>query len=384
MAQSKQQAAKKCKTYRAMRRAILSTGPFAAYATAYLNIALNHLKVDQHVGGARAAPGEASGKKSWLVVSQPIDKYLIQYHVASFLGLPVTCDGKRVSFSIRDPGLIALIRQFDYRWDDSQIDKATVLAALDYFGNYCQSTWTYSAPLNQWTSDIFSYHQAAMRAARSEMMRGAQAGSLVISRSEVVDLFEPLWSYVHGDTAVESLSRYSPWSTVLGAHRAALVVRASPGSWSERNLPKKAHASDAGIDICAIKIDKVIDEYTTRFDTGISVEMPPNYWGMLAPRSSLPAAGWMMPNSFGVIDNGYSGTLKITLTKIRPDAQMILPFKCAQLILIPQVYAVISYAQTGASSASPASPLKQTNTHQFNPVTPRLAAGHGSTNASAR
>lgn len=104
-------------------------------------------------------------------------------------------------------------------------------------------------------------------------------------------------------------------------------------------ISNKSHYTDAGIDITGISIDKKLDNGVIMLNTGIQLNIPTGYWGMLAPRSSIAKSGFMIANSFGVIDSSYRGELKIAITPINRDehAEPILPFKCAQLILIPQI-----------------------------------------------
>ena len=102
-------------------------------------------------------------------------------------------------------------------------------------------------------------------------------------------------------------------------------------------VPTKGRFSDAGYDITIIKKFKDIDNNTTLWDTGIKLNIPKGYWGMLVPRSSLSKSGYIMSNSFGVIDVSYGGTLKVPLTKVS-NKDLELPYRCAQLIFIPQVF----------------------------------------------
>lgn len=99
----------------------------------------------------------------------------------------------------------------------------------------------------------------------------------------------------------------------------------------------KTHYTDAGIDISGISVDKVLNTGVIMLNTGVKLNIPTGYWGMLAPRSSIAKSGFMIANSFGVIDSSYRGELKIAITPNNKDVELILPFKCAQLILIPQV-----------------------------------------------
>ena len=46
----------------------------------------------------------------------------------------------------------------------------------------------------------------------------------------------------------------------------------------------------------------------TAFSLGVSMELPEGYEAILAPRSSTPKKfGFLVPNSFGIIDNSYCG-----------------------------------------------------------------------------
>lgn len=50
----------------------------------------------------------------------------------------------------------------------------------------------------------------------------------------------------------------------------------------------------------------------TLFSLGVSMQLPDGFEAILAPRSSTPGKfGIMVPNSFGVIDNSYSGNFDI-------------------------------------------------------------------------
>lgn len=99
-------------------------------------------------------------------------------------------------------------------------------------------------------------------------------------------------------------------------------------------IPSKKRWSDSGYDITLIGLDKVISSVTKRYKTGIRIECPLSYYVDMVPRSSLSSSGYILTNSVGIIDMGYTGELLVTLTKIDPDAKEIeFPFKCMQIIL---------------------------------------------------
>lgn len=106
-------------------------------------------------------------------------------------------------------------------------------------------------------------------------------------------------------------------------------------------LPSK-RIIDVGFDITIIGIHKQISSKITMYETGISISIPTGYYVELVPRSSLSKTGYMMTNSVGIIDPGYTGTIKVPLVKIDPHMDDIsLPIRVAQLILKPYVFAHI-------------------------------------------
>lgn len=79
--------------------------------------------------------------------------------------------------------------------------------------------------------------------------------------------------------------------------------------------PKKAHNTDAGFDLTAtsMRVTGSIVEY----GTGIAVEIPEGYVGLVFPRSSICKKAIHLTNSVGVIDSGYRGEV---MAKFRLDA----------------------------------------------------------------
>lgn len=103
-------------------------------------------------------------------------------------------------------------------------------------------------------------------------------------------------------------------------------------------LPTK-RIIDVGFDLTIISVYKNISSKITMFETGVAVDIPIGFYAELVPRSSISKTGYMLANSIGVIDPGYTGTLKVPLVKIDDSLPNIeLPCRIAQLILKP--YAV--------------------------------------------
>ena len=79
----------------------------------------------------------------------------------------------------------------------------------------------------------------------------------------------------------------------------------------EAVIPKYAQNGDAGMDLTATSF-RVTDTFI-EFGTGIAVEIPHGYVGLLFPRSSITksAPGVSLKNSVGVIDSNYRGEILV-------------------------------------------------------------------------
>jgi dUTP pyrophosphatase len=103
---------------------------------------------------------------------------------------------------------------------------------------------------------------------------------------------------------------------------------------SDAVLPTKAHDSDIGWDLVAIREHKVINEDIIMYDTGIVAIPPKGYYLEILPRSSISKTGWMLANSVGTIDPDYRGNLYIVLMRVVKSMPKIeLPFCKCQLVL---------------------------------------------------
>lgn len=79
--------------------------------------------------------------------------------------------------------------------------------------------------------------------------------------------------------------------------------------------PSYAKEGDAGIDLIAVSVIKN-DDGQVVYNTGISLEIPEGYVGLVYPRSSIRKKTLIMSNSVGVIDSGYRGEIQCTFNKI--------------------------------------------------------------------
>lgn len=72
-------------------------------------------------------------------------------------------------------------------------------------------------------------------------------------------------------------------------------------------IPKRGTTGAAGFDLTAVSLEQT-DQFV-KYYTGIAVQIPAGYFGMLVPRSSVVNTGLLMGNSVGIIDNDYVGEL---------------------------------------------------------------------------
>lgn len=73
----------------------------------------------------------------------------------------------------------------------------------------------------------------------------------------------------------------------------------------EAQMPKRAHKTDAGFDLVATS--KKQEGGAMVYGTGIALEIPEGYVGLLFPRSSISRTDLVLTNCVGVIDAGYRG-----------------------------------------------------------------------------
>ena len=100
-------------------------------------------------------------------------------------------------------------------------------------------------------------------------------------------------------------------------------------------LPTKAHDGDLGYDLYASDPLMIAPHETRLVKTGISVQFPAGYGGIIKDRSSIATKQYLFTVA-GVIDNGYTGEIRIAFYNASGQLQRIEKGqKIAQLILIP-------------------------------------------------
>ena len=105
-----------------------------------------------------------------------------------------------------------------------------------------------------------------------------------------------------------------------------------------KTIPGYAKQGDAGIDLTAVKIlNHSITQIT--YGTGLSIEIPEGYVGLVYPRSSIRNKSLLLSNSVGVIDSGYRGEIQATFIKTNPingiDSVYDIGDRICQIIIVP-------------------------------------------------
>jgi dUTP pyrophosphatase len=107
-------------------------------------------------------------------------------------------------------------------------------------------------------------------------------------------------------------------------------------------IPTKAHATDAGCDLYATSCH--YDNGLIIYGTGIAVEIPEGYVGLVFPRSSIANTHLTLSNSVGVIDSGYRGEVMAKFRKGGSRGYNV-GERIAQLIILPYPEVVFEEAE---------------------------------------
>ena len=101
--------------------------------------------------------------------------------------------------------------------------------------------------------------------------------------------------------------------------------------------PSRAHPGDAGSDLRAAEAARLLPGERASVGTGIAVEIPDGWAGLVLPRSGLAARhGISVVNAPGLIDAGYRGEVRVLL--LNTDRENVFEVepgdRIAQLMLV--------------------------------------------------
>ena len=115
----------------------------------------------------------------------------------------------------------------------------------------------------------------------------------------------------------------------------------------ESVIPTYAKEGDAAMDLHAAEIIK--DKYGNYvYLTGVALEIPPGFVGLLFPRSSVSRTCLSLANSVGVVDSGYRGEIMLKYRWVgggnnlygsgdRVGQLMIIPYPKIELIEVDEL-----------------------------------------------
>lgn len=110
-------------------------------------------------------------------------------------------------------------------------------------------------------------------------------------------------------------------------------------------IPSYANPGDAGLDLVAtyVKVEDHNKYGFFEYGTGISIEIPKGYVGLVFPRSSISKTGLMLSNAVAVIDSSYRGEIKLRYKYISGTASYEVGDRVAQLIILP--YPIVEFEE---------------------------------------
>jgi dUTP pyrophosphatase len=103
-------------------------------------------------------------------------------------------------------------------------------------------------------------------------------------------------------------------------------------------LPVRVHEGDAGMDLCAAEAASIGPGQRVQVGTGLAVEIPEGWAGMILPRSGLALKyGIALVNAPGLVDPGYRGEIRVLLlnTDANSEFKVAVGDRIAQMLLTP-------------------------------------------------
>lgn len=102
-------------------------------------------------------------------------------------------------------------------------------------------------------------------------------------------------------------------------------------------LPRHAKEGDAGMDLTTRRELVIERGETVMAGTGVAVEIPAGYVGLVFPRSGLATKkGITLANAVGVIDSGYRGEIRAPLHNVTSRVQHVeRGDRVCQLVVVP-------------------------------------------------
>ena len=113
----------------------------------------------------------------------------------------------------------------------------------------------------------------------------------------------------------------------------------------EAILPTRAHPLDAGLDLYALETSDCPIDKVGKVRTGIAVQIPKGYVGIIRDRSSVSQRGLKI--TAGIIDAGYTGDITACFLNMSGKYNGFFKGdKVAQLLIIPVLLPEIEVVET--------------------------------------
>lgn len=120
-----------------------------------------------------------------------------------------------------------------------------------------------------------------------------------------------------------------------------MKVVLDPGAY----MPEYAHSTDAGADLKSPVCGNVYPGDSIIIDTGVHVEIPRGYVGMIKSKSGLNVNNGIL--SEGVIDAGYTGSIRVKLYNHGENEYTVKRGdKISQLVIMPVHHATFEQVDT--------------------------------------
>ncbi len=103
--------------------------------------------------------------------------------------------------------------------------------------------------------------------------------------------------------------------------------------YPEAIIPKYALDGDAGLDLT--NIGYIVEDSMITYSTGLAIEIPKGYVGLIFPRSSICKKDLMLSNSVGVLDSNYRGEITFKFRKGDNTNYYYYGDRIGQLIIMP-------------------------------------------------
>ena len=120
----------------------------------------------------------------------------------------------------------------------------------------------------------------------------------------------------------------------------------------DATLPRYAHDGkfgDLAADLCSVEEVTLAAGDVKTISTGIALEFPPGYGGIIADRSGLAVSG--LTTFAGVVDPGYRGELRVVAAYFgREPLRIKVGDRIAQLRIVQRVDAVFGEVEDLGSS----------------------------------